>query len=43
MLIDDKNKEYFTLKEIQTMQNNSTKNTIYIKLLRLKTRRIYPL
>ncbi|MGF7101859.1 hypothetical protein [Borreliella kurtenbachii] len=38
MLIDDKNKEYFTLKEIQTMQNNSTKNTIYIKLLRLKNK-----
>lgn len=37
MLIDDKNQEYFTLKEIQTMHNKSTKkNTIYIKLIRLE-------
>ncbi|ACJ73233.1 MULTISPECIES: hypothetical protein [Borreliella] len=37
MLIDDKNQEYFTLKEIQIMQNKSIKkNTIYIKLLRLE-------
>ncbi|WPM06358.1 hypothetical protein QIA41_04515 (plasmid) [Borreliella sinica] len=37
MFIDDKNQEYFTLKEIQIMQNKSTKkNTIYIKLLRLE-------
>ncbi|WKC76607.1 hypothetical protein [Borreliella valaisiana] len=37
MFIDDKNQEYFTLKEIQIMQNKSIKkNTIYIKLLRLE-------
>ncbi|WP_151060864.1 hypothetical protein [Borreliella turdi] len=37
MFIDDKNQEYFTLKEIQIMQNKSTKkNAIYIKLLRLE-------
>ncbi|WKC77530.1 hypothetical protein QIA31_00205 (plasmid) [Borreliella turdi] len=37
MFIDDKNQEYFTFKEIQIMQNKSTKkNTIYIKLLRLE-------
>ncbi|WKC87639.1 hypothetical protein [Borreliella japonica] len=38
MFIDDKNQEYFTIKEIQIMQNKIIKknNTIYIKLLRLE-------
>lgn len=37
MLVDDKNKEYFTLKEIQTMQNNSTK-TAFISTTQIKTK-----
>ncbi len=45
MLIDDKNQEYFTLKEIQIMQNKSIKkNTIYIKLLRLEKKgKLFPI
>ncbi|QFI15023.1 hypothetical protein DB723_04745 (plasmid) [Borrelia maritima] len=44
MLIDDKNQEYFTLKEIQAIQNNNIKNnTTYIKLIRLeKQEKIIP-
>ncbi len=30
MLIDDKNQEYFTLKEIQIMQNKSIKKIPFI-------------